>query len=290
METCEVTLPAGLFRDGHRQRTAALRPLLGHDERFLAERAGALSPAARTTAVLTRCLERLGDRSPVDEDAVRALTVGDRAALLLLLRRLTHGERLSLVLRCPNEACREAMDLDLAVADLLQPPYADAAAEHAVSVEDGGEVFLVCFRLPAGADQEAVATLALGDVERAARELLRRCVLRIEDENGHELDAGALPTGVVERIEQAMAQRDPQADLTLSLTCPACGASWLAPFDAGDVVARELHERQADLLREVHTLALHYHWSEAEILGLTCRRRRQYLDLIAESVSAWSDR
>ena len=35
--------------------------------------------------------------------------------------------------------------------------------------------------------------------------------------------------------------------------------------------------------REVHTLALRYHWSEGEILALTRPRRRRYLELLAES-------
>ncbi|HWM92974.1 MAG TPA: hypothetical protein VN493_19580 [Thermoanaerobaculia bacterium] len=36
------------------------------------------------------------------------------------------------------------------------------------------------------------------------------------------------------------------------------------------------------LLREVHELALRYHWSERQILGLALRRRRAYLQLMEE--------
>ena len=34
---------------------------------------------------------------------------------------------------------------------------------------------------------------------------------------------------------------------------------------------------------EVHALALHYHWSEGEILGLDVRRRRRYLELLTDA-------
>jgi hypothetical protein len=34
-------------------------------------------------------------------------------------------------------------------------------------------------------------------------------------------------------------------------------------------------------MEEVHVLALHYHWSEAEILGLPGPKRRRYLALLA---------
>jgi hypothetical protein len=37
--------------------------------------------------------------------------------------------------------------------------------------------------------------------------------------------------------------------------------------------------------REVHLLAWYYHWGESEILGMSGRRRRRYLALIADSLS-----
>jgi hypothetical protein len=39
----------------------------------------------------------------------------------------------------------------------------------------------------------------------------------------------------------------------------------------------------------VHLLALHYHWSEAEILGMTQQKRRLYLDLLSDALSGRSD-
>ena len=40
------------------------------------------------------------------------------------------------------------------------------------------------------------------------------------------------------------------------------------------------------IYREVHALALRYHWSEDEILELSRARRRLYLDLIDETAAA----
>ena len=90
----DVTLPGGLLVGGERRQDAVLRPLAGEDEAFLLEDAAGLSPAARTTALLARCVERLGPVEPVGAEDVRALTAGDREALLLELRRLSFGERL----------------------------------------------------------------------------------------------------------------------------------------------------------------------------------------------------
>ena len=47
----------------------------------------------------------------------------------------------------------------------------------------------------------------------------------------------------------------------------------IAPYGA-------LARTPAGLLAEVHRLAWHYHWSEAEILALPRHRRQQYLRLI----------
>ena len=40
------------------------------------------------------------------------------------------------------------------------------------------------------------------------------------------------------------------------------------------------------LYEELHLLALHYHWGEAEILGLTSAKRRRYLGLLASHLAA----
>src|SRR5687767_12541857 len=122
IETAEVTLPGGIALDGGWSRTARLRPLRGWDEEFLAEAGHSLLPAERTTALLARCLDAIGPVAPVTAATVRALTVGDREALLLHLRRLMLGERIACVLTCPMPGCGEALDLDLRVGDLLVPP------------------------------------------------------------------------------------------------------------------------------------------------------------------------
>ena len=40
------------------------------------------------------------------------------------------------------------------------------------------------------------------------------------------------------------------------------------------------------LLREVHTLALNYGWSERDILALPARKRAAYIGLLAEDLEA----
>src|SRR6266536_3297301 len=240
--TRSITLPTGLWIDGARESVVQLRPLTGFDESALAEAVQA-TPAERTTALLSRCVLRLGGRDEVGPEDVRRLTVGDREALLLHVRGTTFGERLQCVVGCPAEGCGEALDL---------------------YERDGCR-----FPLPTGADQEAAARLA-DALEAAVALLLERCV-----------EAGA----PARDLSPVMAELDPQAELVLTLACPACGDEFEVPFDAGDFLARELAGVR-DLERDVHRLALHYHWSEPEILALTVDRRRRYLELLAEELAA----
>ncbi len=257
----DVTLPGGLLVGGERRQDASLRPLAGEDEAFLFEDAEGLSPAARTTALLSRCLERLGPVQPVGADDVRALTAGDREALLLELRRISFGERLECVLACPESECGAQLELELRVGDLLVPAYADVRREHDLNG--------VRFRLPNGGDLEAAAEAAQAGVEAGACVVLERCVLAGEADD---------------RLDALLAELDPQAEIELALECPACGRAFSVAFDTGDFIAREVGRDRDALLREIHLLGLHYHWPESELMAMTPRRRRRYLHHLVEAL------
>jgi hypothetical protein len=66
----------------------------------------------------------------------------------------------------------------------------------------------------------------------------------------------------------------------LHLSCSACGGAWDRPLDIGQFLWDEISAEAHRLAREVHALARAYGWSEAEILGLSPRRRQLYLELV----------
>ena len=283
--TATITLPGGVWLDGMCHREAGLRPFTGGDEAFLLETGESLLPAQRTTALLARCLTRLGALNSVTTETVWSLAVGDREALLLHLRRLTLGDRLQCVLSCPRPDCDEKMDLELKVSDLLLPPYPHAQERYEATVRENGTAYGVRFRLPTGADQEAAASLAPSDPQAAADLVLRRCVERVtaEGENGQPIKDW--PPAVARQIPAIMAELDPQAELVLNLNCPVCGHAFSTLLDTAAFFFQELAGRVRHLYREVHLLAFYYHWSEAEIMGMTARKRHRYLDLLAEALS-----
>jgi len=261
-------LPGGLvLDDGRRLGRAELRPLTGREEEWLTRHAG-MPSAHLATKLLSACFVRLED-VPVNSEMIDKLLVGDRDYLILQLRRMTLGDRFAAVFSCP--ACKRAMDVEFLAQDISIEPRLQNVTAYTWASEDAQRV--VRYRLPNGADQEAVADLSAGEAVEA---LLARCVI----------DDGGAPLSVEERVA-VIAEMDahaPQIDLELELNCPECGHSFTTPFDCTSFFFSEIRAQSRHLIREVHYLALHYHWSEAEILNLQRDRRRRYLALLNETL------
>lgn len=261
-----VDLPGGLFAaDGRLLTRAELRPLTGVEEEWLAARPAEPSAAA-VTRLLAACVERLGD-GPVDRAAARRLLVGDRDYLVLRLRRLTLGDLFQAVVTCP--ACGEKLDVEFRGADVAVEPRPQTAATHELAV--GGRV--VRFRLPTGGDQEAVTRLP---TSAAADAILGRC---LEDDGGVPLTAADRAA-----VAAAMGELAPRVEVELALDCQSCGHAFDLPFDTTAFFLHEVRSGGKRLLRETHQLAFHYHWSQAEILGLRRDRRRAYLSLLSDEL------
>lgn len=275
-----VGLPGGLWPadgDGAPIREVELRALADSDQPFVLDMREVLPPATRATALLARCLEG-------GEEAAHALTIGDREALLLHLRRLTFGEAMECVLRCPEASCGKPMEFSLRIDDLLIPPYPEPSRSHSLQIEAGSSEYGIVFRIPTAADLDAAAAFAAENAERGALELLRRCVLHA-DRDGTECDVTVLPSCAREAVAEAMARHDPQAELELDLSCPACQNAFSVVFDAAAFLLQEIDDAATGLLRQVHLLASHYGWSESEILRIPAGRRARYIELVTGSAA-----
>ena len=273
-------LPGGLWTDAAEPlRTLTVRPVGEQDLSFLLDTATELPPAERANQLLARCLE------PELRHLVPRLTVGDREALLLQLRSLTLGDMLESLVSCPQPECGAVMQVDLDVRDVLLPEYDGPQPEHELTWQHRDTEVLVRLRLPCASDLDDVSALAAADPDMAATTLLGACVreLRLD---GSPTPLTALDDVVVAELERHLAELDPQAEIELELVCSECALPFVVPFDAGAFLLQEVDERAAQLLLDVHTLALHYHWQERDILDLDPARRARYLDLIASSTTA----
>jgi hypothetical protein len=284
-------LPGGWWdASGHRHRAVEVRALTGHEEETLVRAEGADTPAA-VSAVLSACLVRLGDDAPVGRDIVGALSVGDRDYLTMLLRRVTFGDVVRVHVSCPWAGCAEPVTVEVSLADL---PVREAAVEgpvHTVrlrAADDGpGEVDV---RLPDGRDQEELTGLALRDGTAATAALLARIVRRIGTDPAPSPEAvAALTPRARAEVEAELERVAPALEPDVDVVCAGCGRGFVVPLDVRACFFGELRAEQRVLHRDVHFLALHYHWSEAAILAMSRPRRQTYLDLLTEEIERRDD-
>jgi len=293
MDRTTCTLPAG-YADGtgSLHREAELVPLTGREEELLAH-CGEEPAAALVTAVLARCLARLGTIAPVSEEVARGLLTADRQFLLLELRAATFGERVEATLSCPWPGCGEKVDVDFSLRSIPVTESADKGPAYRLELPpeaayrdpQGAEHREIVFRLPNGDDQERIAPLAATNEARALRRPLDRRAPAAGPPTDPRPEAiGRLSPAARAAIERRMEEVAPQVPLTMDVRCPECGRSFEMPFDLQDFFFGELRASRDLLYREVHYLAYHYHWSESEILGLTRNKRRDYIEILADEI------
>jgi hypothetical protein len=267
-------LPLGYVdQSGRCHREAILRPITGREQQFLCLCSQTSSTAAVTTALLARCIVCLGEMREITPALVRELLVGDREFLLLRLYQMTFAGKIHVQLYCPAEACAEVTEILL---DLDQITLeADQIETSTFTIKlNFREERTISFRLPTGADQEALISATNLTEEQQSEALIRRCLL------GEESAAGALTRRECEEVENRMKTLAPLIEVELEATCPKCSGIFSHHIDLPWLILSEIRSREAALEQDIHSLAFYYHWPESEIMSLTPRMRTRYVDLL----------
>jgi hypothetical protein len=239
--------------------------------RLSAEKILALWETARLQHALDRALTILAAGSPgAGRPALAGLTIGERDARLLELRSPVLGPRAEGFAECPRCTERVEFPLDTAAISLeggtsARPPL--TPGYHEIEV-DGKQVR---FRLPTSRD--LVEVVAASDSSQGLRQLVEGCIFAPNEVN--------LPNDILEAVGHAMLEADPQAEILLRLTCPACGHQWELFFEIAEFFWSEISAQAQRLLREIDALARAYGWTEREILNLPAERRQTYLEMLA---------
>lgn len=219
-------------------------------------------PRAVTLTLMASLAQLAGE--PANEAAIDNLCVADRQFLMRELVCVMGQERTWYSSNCKR--CATRFDFHIEYAEL---PLRAAGRDYPyaqVKIED--EPFT--FRLPTGADQIRLFSLP---TEQRQDNLLRNLVVDREVEAAW---VGGLLPETVTTIDEALEATSPALVLEVAACCPDCGevnSVALNPYEA-------LFRSSIELLGEVHRIAMHYHWGEAEILALPRARRQSYLRLI----------
>jgi hypothetical protein len=102
----------------------------------------------------------------------------------------------------------------------------------------------------------------------------------LQDSGKRQVDLKKWTEEQLNAVGERMAQADPLAEILLHFDCPACSHAFDLGLDLAAFLWSELEGRAKRLLRDVHTLASAYGWSEAEVLSLSPARREFYLGMV----------
>jgi hypothetical protein len=221
------------------------------------------------TALALEFIARLA--RPLDGSAIEwgTLCVTDIDALMLLFRQILLGDFIRADVNCPAKGCGRRIDVAFSIEDYLAHHIPRPARGVERSDEAGWFRFRnapVSFRLPSGADQVAIARLP-----KTQQALIQQC-----------MRPANLSTRQRKRVEVAMEALAPSLSDDLQGTCSECGAVVSIYFDAQQFSLQELCNHAASIYEDIHLLALHYHWSQEEILALPRNRRIRFVEMVQQ--------
>ena len=225
-----------------------------------------LPPVQRALALL------MVTRPDASHQVLAEMSIGSRDAELLSLREHLFGSVIVALTSCPD--CGARCEVALQADDVRTPPRQHSVFDVAT---DG---YVVRAR-PANS-RDVTAADGESHPEAQERRIIAGCTLEARcGETSVAVDA--FPDTLVEAIARAMSEADPQADVHVTMACPACGHQWQAEFDVAAFLWREIDAWAKRALDEVHTLAFAYGWSQSEILSMSASRRRRYVSMIAQA-------
>jgi len=241
----------------------------GLSEEYLAAAEPGIALTRFVSALLERAIVRIGALAPVTRERVEELAITDRDTLVLRLAELMTGPVLWITLDCPAAGCSLPMELRLELVAMQVEPK----PEHPWEAETA--LGRIPFDVPRGGDLECL--LNEGQEGTSTGRVIARCVQRAgwrEDLKDDELEA------VEAAIERVSADTEFEADAV----CPHCGHAFTAMLDLIPRLVSRIRQACGHIQRDVHLLASHYHWREADILALPRSRRLRYLALIDADV------
>ncbi|MFL5912227.1 MAG: hypothetical protein ACJ768_16840 [Gaiellaceae bacterium] len=201
-----------------------------------------------------------------------SLALGARDAHVLALRCGTFGDSLGARVSCPE--CGMLLAAEIERHELgMHVPEGDDALSRSVQVESGD--FSVEARTPDG--RTLLAAAAAVDVDAARQSLIRDCVGEARGPGG-AIDPLSLPDEVLAAVGEAIVSADRQSEVRVELECAGCAHEWSPVLDIALFFWQELSATSVQILDDVHQLAIGYGWSEPDVLALSARRRRRYVE------------
>jgi len=197
-------------------------------------------------------------------EVVKKWSIEERDIKLFYLRYWMFGDRFINTANCPQ--CNEQVEWEMNIEKFSIPPLPlNKEAEFHFSTDD----YKILYRLPNSED------LHLTDSEQ----ILCNCLLEIKKQD-KPVSLQKLPETIIESLGKEMEIVSPLSNISLGLNCPECRHQWEMNFDILTYLWKEIDSWAMKILEEVYLLANAFKWSEKDILNMSNRRRRIYLNMI----------
>lgn len=265
-----VDLPGGVFINNTLEKSVVLKAISGEFEMFLDElQYTSYSHPEKITEILYTGIEKIGD-TKVTKDLVRQLCVEDRDYLMLQLTQVYSGKTTWLQITCSS--CSERADIPI---DWKELPVKNAGRYFPQKRCRVSGVRLK-LKVADGFLQEALAKCS--SPRQSVHIALKHCVVDVEGVHRDRYIA-KITGDIMADIEKELESMKPVVTKEVTLQCPYCSSVETIQLD----FLGEMLKQAETIISEVHTIAMHYNWSEAEILAMPKSRRERYLTMIETS-------
>jgi len=235
------------------------------------------------TTLVAACAHVEGADHPLGVDAARALSSGERTRVGLAIAAASDGGVLRRSLRCPEPRCRAAVPFEATLDELPErpPPPESGTVRCAVPSDRSLPVRgYATFRLPDGADQEAVEAstsdsreVGIGGGPVLVR-LLDRLLVAVQ---GSALSGETAVWSEEDRQSAWNAVRGALGgpDTELEAVCPLCGTRFVQRLSPLGWLRADPKESETRLRAEVARLCERFDWTEERALWLPRPERRR---------------
>lgn len=197
-------------------------------------------------------------------EALDLLSIESREQFLLEIRRNLFGRKFSSIARCPS--CNEMIQWEMQYSD-----FSSAVNELKEEFPFEADGYRIRYRLPRENDLEKADGI----------EILKKCVLHMYKDDD-QISIDEVPVSFWTALEKEIEIKSPLSSSLINLACPECEHQWSLHFSVLEFLWTEIEQWARRFLHDIGTLALHYGWSELELMRMNPIRRSYYLNLLAD--------
>ena len=235
------------------------------------------------------------------------LTLGEKNMALLLLRKLTLGDKLILLTNCPY--CKEKMTQVVSISKLIRSELDRkidvtneqgrcGARDVTIMNDQNGTEYKVKLRPMTVGDLHTIhgsireKKMEASYIDNLGEDSMKRFVIERVIETNILESIPSLPTNIYDkasslafRIMEELGELDPLSNIRFSITCPVCNKNSVEDFYPEYFVFSEIADYHKKLEDDLNWIALHYGWSEQEIMEMAISKRKKYIKLINQIYS-----